>query len=1130
MRLLEPAHWVGLCVWALASLGIGGLAIAEETVPPDGGGFVVEAVEKGYRGAQTGIRPGDRLIAWEAAPSEAPPSFPPLSGAFRDPFDPLEVEKELGARRPVRVTLRRGEETLSIDIPPGPWRWTLKPPMSATVADRWEKAHGLLMSKAYAEVVPSLEAAAGKASEEGETALAVWLLFRGGEKLAAARKHAEARTAFTKAIERGTSLGRPLILSRIHQAIAGAAMEERKYSSSLTAAEEMLKAEESGGKERIAALIASQAVASACLYLGDLVRAEKLFLTVLAGLEKAAPGTFAVASVLGDLDIVYQRKPDYAKGTATAERALAILEPAFPNVAEVARLYGHLGILASLQSDHDAAETHFRRAIAAHEAIDPNSLATAMALSNLSQVMGSRGDLDKEEALLRRSLAIREELGVPPAVLATIWNNLGGVATKREDHAVAREMYSKSLALNEKMSLESLNIVGALYNLALVDSAQGRDVEATEKLTRALAIGTKVGPEARETTLVLKKLGSMQLDARRYEEAQSTFERSLAIDRKVAAGSVDTARSLRFLGMTAEMTGELARAEAMMREALAIFARIAPGSTNHAFCLNSLGSVLRKSGRIQEALKAYAEAVDAIETQRGRLGGGSEIDARFAAQMTGIYADYVDLLLSLSRAEEAFLLLERSRARSLLAMMAERDLVFSTDVPEEIERERRRVDTQYDRTQAQLLRFSPGKDDEAIESALSTLRDLRARQEEQARELRKRSPRLAELRYPKPLGVREVQAALDPGTTLVSYGFVPSGLAVFVVRGGEDPGLSWKILPLSREEALRKVKAFRNLLVRPRAGKEEVPAALLRASRDLHGTLLAPFEADLQTAERILVVPDGPLRLLPFGALARVKGESGETEFVATWKPLHKAVSATVYAELKRNRKSRPSGTARLVAFGDPWYPAGPAAGEPARALRSGGAGNLAFSPLPATRKEVVSVAGLYGKLAKAYLGKEATEDVAKKLPRETDYVHFACHGILDEVLPLNSGLVLSIPEGGVTEGAENGILQAWEIFQRIRLNADLVVLSACETGLGMEGGGEGLIGLTRAFQYAGARTVLASLWGVSDDSTLELMTAFYRELRRGKPKDVALQAAQRILSGRHPFFWAAFELEGDWR
>jgi CHAT domain-containing protein len=162
-----------------------------------------------------------------------------------------------------------------------------------------------------------------------------------------------------------------------------------------------------------------------------------------------------------------------------------------------------------------------------------------------------------------------------------------------------------------------------------------------------------------------------------------------------------------------------------------------------------------------------------------------------------------------------------------------------------------------------------------------------------------------------------------------------------------------------------------------------------------------------------------------------------------------------------------------------------------------------------------------------------ATEENAMNMSKDFSILHFACHGFLDERFPLNSGLALTIPETA-GPGKENGLLQAWEIFEGLRINADLVTLSACETGLGKEMGGEGLIGLTRAFQYAGARTVLSSLWSVSDESTAVLMKHFYTNLKQGKPKAEALRLAQaemmRSEKYSHPFYWAGFVLNGDFR
>ncbi len=166
-------------------------------------------------------------------------------------------------------------------------------------------------------------------------------------------------------------------------------------------------------------------------------------------------------------------------------------------------------------------------------------------------------------------------------------------------------------------------------------------------------------------------------------------------------------------------------------------------------------------------------------------------------------------------------------------------------------------------------------------------------------------------------------------------------------------------------------------------------------------------------------------------------------------------------------------------------------------------------------------------------MSEDATEEKAKNISANTSYIHFACHGFVDEQVPLDSALVLALTAKEHERG-ENGILQAWEIFESVRIDADLVVMSACETGLGKAMRGEGMIGLTRAFQYAGARSIIASSWKVSDRSTSELMKFFYGNLKKGLPKDIALQKAKKKLLKRkkysHPFYWAGFQLIGDWK
>lgn len=224
-----------------------------------------------------------------------------------------------------------------------------------------------------------------------------------------------------------------------------------------------------------------------------------------------------------------------------------------------------------------------------------------------------------------------------------------------------------------------------------------------------------------------------------------------------------------------------------------------------------------------------------------------------------------------------------------------------------------------------------------------------------------------------------------------------------------------------------------------------------------------------------------------------------------------------------------PPSPPRIAAFGDPVHPQGAQPG--AEVPLYDGVRGRALVPLPGTRREVNEISHSFTGHVSLFLGPKATEANAKALPRGTRYIHFTCHALLNARRPLDSALALTVVNPPSAEGG-NGLPQAWEIFEDIRVDAELVTLSACESGLGKDVGGEGLVGLTRAFQYAGARSVLASLRNVADDSTADLMAVFYRKLKEGKPKDQALQDAQvfMIRHGRAPFHWAAFQLTGDWR
>jgi CHAT domain-containing protein len=469
-------------------------------------------------------------------------------------------------------------------------------------------------------------------------------------------------------------------------------------------------------------------------------------------------------------------------------------------------------------------------------------------------------------------------------------------------------------------------------------------------------------------------------------------------------------------------------------------------------------------------------------------------------------------------------------------MLAERD-ILSGDLPADLVRERGQLNAEYDRVQARRSALDPATDSAALQQAAARLLELRAEREQLIQKIRKASARTAAVQYPQPLTLDAVRNTLDAGTVLLSYSVGAERTLLFVVGPGTSTTSFLQVftVPITAADLRQEVARFRNTIER------QLLDPHVAAGRRLYDLLIAPADKLIAPSERVLIAPDGPLHSLPFAALVRPDDRrqaatpSRTPAYFIAWKPLHVTVSATVYAELTRAPR-RTSARETVVAFGDPVLPvssstAADEANDPGlpALLRRGDA----LEPLPSSRREVAQIAALYPGSA-AYLAGDATEERVKQVAGRARYLHFATHGLLDERFPLDSGLVLTRTPGAADQGVENGLLQAWEIFDHLRLNADLVVLSACETALGAEMGGEGLVGLSRAFQYAGARSVLASLWSVADESTADLMHRFYRHLKAGLSKDVALRRAQMELmstdAAAHPFHWAAFTLSGDWK
>ena len=1104
-------------------------------------GVAVVQVAQDSAAARAGIQPGDTVQAWSRA--AAPPANPrSVQGRVESPFDLKGVEVEEGPRGTVTLTGRRGGQRQEWELPAPPYGLTVRPSLEASLLALYEEGMRLAQSADDGAAAERWRASVASARRSDQRWSRVWLWWSVAEAWGKAGMWKDADAAYQEAVREADPVAHPARLAQILRDWALAFRNRSQWDQAEERYRRALKLDQAVASESIAVVYDISGLANTDWYRGRLDAGAASLRQALALGEKLAPGSLVVAGILNNLGANALKRGDLPAAEEHLRAALAIQEKRAPDLRLAASL-NNLGILVGTRGDLAAEEALHKRALAIKEKLAPQSLDTAYSLDNLGTVAGARGDLASADEYHRRALAMREKLAPGGVDVAASLSNLGAAASLRGDLAAAEEYYQRSFAINEKVAPDSLDLAMDLNNLGTVALERGEMARAEGYHQQALAIKQRLAPGSLDVADSLSSLGQVAQARGDLAGAEEHFRRGLAIRESVSPEGLPAAESLNFLGSVASLRGDLLAAENHLRRAVAIREKLAPGSAAEAQSLHDLALVQSKKGGPGEAVELLLRALAALERQRTKLGGTEEGRAGFLATWSRYYHDAMEAQVGLGRPAEAFHVLERSRSRSLLALLAERDLLFTSDLPSDLARQRRLTDGEYDRVQAQLGQLDRAKDTEEIEKLLGQLGGIRRQQEEIAQKIRRSSPRLASLQYPEPLDLSGARAVLDPGTALLAYSVGQDRTILFVVLPPDVPGTGLSVLTLPvGEGALRaKVEAFRTLIQRPAARHDEMIGA---QGAELYDLLLRPAETLVAGSRRLLLSPDGPLHSLPFAALVRqeTSPHPGQRRFVVEWKPLSLVPSATVFAELKRRGRppvpTAPEGPV-LVAFGDPRYPPvsrpeAAATGSPE--IRSSVARGLSFKPLAGSREEVQAIAGLFAGSIRSYLGEQATEERAKTVGPDARYVHFACHGFLDERLPLNSGLAFTIPERPA-EGADNGLLQAWEIFDQVRLEADLVVLSACGTGLGKELGGEGLLGLVRAFHYAGAQGVLASLWSVSDTSTADLMKRFYRHLRSGKVADEALRLAQlemirqppaRGRVGRsQPRHWAAFQLSG---
>ena len=784
----------------------------------------------------------------------------------------------------------------------------------------------------------------------------------------------------------------------------------------------------------------------------------------------------------------------------------------------------------------------------------------ARVYSQMASVFDGLGETQSALDFYAKAAAIYRERAQTTG-LTRMLNSAGALYSQLGDTDRARGFHTEALTLSRKAQ-SKLDEATALSNLAELYGTEGETQKARDLYRQALTISREIRNRLGEATN-LNRLGLLAHSGGDSHEAIKLFEQALVINTELGA-RYDGALALNNLGIVYDGSGNTKLALDYFTRALAVFREI-ENKSGEAMMLYRLASVEKKLEQTEEARRNITAALEIVETIRGKI-ASPDLRSSYFATVQQYYDLYLELLMGEHRRRPnenfnfaALQVSEQARARGLLDLLQE----AKTDLRQGLDasllaREKDLLELINGKAAQQLQAFSDPRKAELAKTLGEEIARLSDEYETLQAGIRRNNPRYAVLVHAKPQTLAEVQASLDPQTLLLEYKLSDERSYLWLVS--QTKLETYELAPRAELETYAR-KFYELLTERNRIMKGETSAQKLSrvqaAEQNLRAVterfsqmLLGPVATSLRD-KRLVIVPDGALQYVPFAVLVNAAtgpgSNAGSASLLAN--EIVSLPSIAVLAQLRRENAVSRSPAKTVAVFADPVFePDDPRLPRTYQRKKPQTSESLAQSlpdfdfgtngrTLPrlfASREEAKAIIALAPKGASyAALDFEASRERALSAElNQYRILHFATHGLLNTARPQLSGIVLSLYD---EKGHErDGFLRLNQIYN-LRLANDLVVLSACSTALGKEVKGEGLIGLTRGFLYAGANRVVASLWKVDDEATAELMQIFYRNLLRERmPASKALRAAQfemqRQPRWQSPYYWGAFTLQGDWR
>jgi CHAT domain-containing protein/tetratricopeptide (TPR) repeat protein len=813
----------------------------------------------------------------------------------------------------------------------------------------------------------------------------------------------------------------------------------------------------------------------------------------------------------------------------------------------------------------------------------------AFAMTNIANIYAAQGDRQTALDYHLQTLAAFTDAKTPDSQASAL-NNIGSIYLSLNERQLAIDYFNQALAIRQKLGnpFEQAETMG---NLGVAYQALDEKQKAVEYFEKALELGKA---NRRTVAFNLTSVAPVYNDLGESQKALDALTRSLALMREIKDRAGE-ANALHNLGWTYRGLKQPGEARSYLTQSLDIYTSLG-NRGSEAITRYALAKVENEAGNLSDARSQIESALELTELLRSNV-ASKELRASYFTSVQRYYDLYIEILMKQHERREgtdldatALQASERARARSLLDLLSESGANIRQGADAKLlEREndiRQLINAKADR-QVRLRVANAPK--EKIEEITKELQTLTAEFQQVQAGIRASSPRYAALTQPQTLSLKEIQALLDPDTLLLEYFLGDEQSFLWAVT--PETMQTYK-LP-KRSEINKAARQVYELLIarnseqtnetdteqRQRIAQSD--AELAAASKELSRLVIDPVAGQLGK-KRLVIVAQGALQYVPFSALTEpAVAEPGKVQTKARRgsrraappasravadKPLivdHEIInlpSASTLAVLRHDFAGRTPAAKALAVFADPVFDAAderiakitvkaatsekandkpkpaPVSSEQTRRLKhiNEQFGQSRIPRLPFTRQEAEQILSLVPendrKSAMDFAANRASVTTAEL--SQYRMIHFATHGLINSQQPELSSIVLSlVDEKGQPQ---EGFVRSHEIYN-LNLPAELIVLSACETGLGKEVKGEGLVGLTRGFMYAGSPRVVVSLWSVNDRATSELMTMFYQKMLKESLRPAAALRAAQIEMAKDkkwnaPYYWAAFALQGEWR